>query len=387
MCDPRVIKTASPGTIIRDDTVRGLHVRVTATKRSWFLHYRANGVERRPKLGDFPTLGVAEARKAARELLAQVAAGRDPSAERQAERTAPTMADLWEAWRTDRGDKKKTADEDKRMWDRYCGRLHSRKVESVTYDDINDLHKGIKAKYQANAVVRLLNTVLNFAVAPKKWITTNPCDGIEKNAERKRKRYMSMEEAKAIAAILRAEEKANPQSVLFIYLLIYTGARKSEIAKAKWSQVVGSAIRLTEHKTDGHMDERIIHLPPQVTSLLAGLPRTDGPILGMSDPKKFWNRVRGAAKCPDLRMHDLRHSFASVAISAGLTLAQIGELLGHKSTQTTQRYAHLMDSAGTALATITADRLELMLGPSCQREEHAHETEHDLRRASSPVRA
>jgi integrase len=362
MCDPRVLKLAQPGELIRDDQVKGLHVRVTATAKSWYLYYRSkDGAERRPKLGEFPTLGVAEARKAAKAILDQVAVGKDPSAEWQAARNAPTMTMLWDAWRSDRGLKKKTSDEDDRMWNRYCLRLHNRKVADITYDDINALHKGIPAKYQANAVIRLLSTLLNFAVAPKKWIMSNPCDGLEKNPERKRQRYMSMDEAKAIARELTAAAATEPKSVLFIYLLIYTGARKSEIGKFHWNQIVGDAIVLTEHKTDGYMAERVIHLPPQAVALLESLPRGEGPVLGIADPKKFWGALRKRAGCPDLRMHDLRHSFASVAISAGLNLSQIGLLLGHQSTQTTQRYAHLMDSAGTALATTTAAHLEGML--------------------------
>lgn len=358
---PDSLKTAAPGSIVRDDVVTGLHLRVSATKRSWFLHYRANGVERRPKLGDFPTLGLADARKAARDVLIAVASGRDPSAERQAERVAPTMEDLWDAWRADRGLAKKTAAEDERIWNKNLSRFHSRKVQSITYEEVVELHKSIQAPYMANRVVILLKTLLDYATKPLRWIASNPVAGIEWNKENKRRRYMNEAEAAAIAAELTKRESTHPHQVLFIYLLIYTGARKSEIAKAKWSQIIGSTIRLTEHKTDGHGHERIIHLPAQAVEILNGLPKNGERILPGVDIDKFWQAVRTAAKCPDLRIHDLRHSFASVAIGAGLTLAQIGELLGHRSANTTQRYAHLMESAGTSLATVTADKLEAML--------------------------
>ena len=98
-------------------------------------------------------------------------------------------------------------------------------------------------------------------------------------------------------------------------------------------------------------------LPPQALEVLARLPRTSDTITGIQSPKKLWERVRRDAGCPDLRMHDLRHSFASAALAAGLSLSQIGELLGHKSTQTTKRYAHLVEEVATAAATAAADRI------------------------------
>jgi len=140
--------------------------------------------------------------------------------------------------------------------------------------------------------------------------------------------------------------------VAFIYLLILSGARKGEIAAARPEWLDGDVLRLPDSKTG----EKPVYLPPAAMAVIARLPRTrSGTLTGILDPKKFWEGIRTRAGCPDLRMHDLRHTFASAAISAGLTLAQIGELLGHSSTQTTQRYAHLIEEAAHTAAAQTAD--------------------------------
>lgn len=217
--------------------------------------------------------------------------------------------------------------------------------------------------YQANRVMALLSTVMNFAVAPLRWIEGNPVEGLRSNAERKRKRYMTGAEAVEVGKVLFQEAHENPASVAFIWLLILTGARKGEIAKARWNQVRGTKLVLEEHKADGTGEDRVIQLSPEAMDVLKKLPRTSGTITGIQNPKKLWEKIRGAAQCPDLRMHDLRHSFASEALGLGYTLAQSGELLGHHSEATTKRYAHLIDeAAASASAKISNSIMNKMKG-------------------------
>lgn len=354
------IKAAKPGDRLKDKVVRGLELRATATAKSFLLYYRApNGQQRRPKLGEAGQITLTQARKAAREWLTEVAAGRDPSAERAQARSEPTMADLWAEYWKHHGSHKKTGPSDERRWRLHIEpRLGRLKLSEISFSMLAELHAAVSvdAPIEANRVAAQLSKMFNFAHRPLEWIERNPAKGIKRNKETKRERYMEGEEAARISELLHLNAQANPASVAFLYLLILTGARCGEIAKAKWSQLEGSKLVLTEHKTDRTGDKRTIHLPQAAMDVIEKLERTQhGTITGILSPKKFWERIRKEAGCPDLRMHDLRHSFASAAIAAGLSLAQIGELLGHKSTQTTKRYAHLMDEVATAATTATAD--------------------------------
>lgn len=245
------------------------------------------------------------------------------------------------------------------MFDRYIAPKWATKlVSDISYDLVFDLHASMKdTPYQANRVLALLSAMFNFAHRPMKWVSENPCKGVHRFPENRRRRYMSAKEAANIAALLDAEAADNPMSVAFLWLLIFTGARKSEIANARWDWLEGNVLRLPDSKTGA----RPIYLPPQVMAILDKLPRTSGTITGIQSPTKLWQRIREEAGSPDLRIHDLRHSFASAGLAAGLTLNQIGELLGHKSTQTTHRYAHLIEDVAHASAAAAADVMETMM--------------------------
>ncbi|ASN73059.1 integrase [Ralstonia phage DU_RP_II] len=362
----RSAKAAQPGDVLRDASVRGLHLRCFCERKSFYLYYRTKaGQERKPKLGDYGSITLTQARKIAQELLARVAVGGDPQAEREAARAERTLAELWAEYWKRHGSKKKSAGADQGIWDRYLrDKLGSRKLSTIAYTDIADLHESMAAKpIMANRVLALASKMFSFAHKPLEWTDgRNPAKGVQRYRETKRKRYMRAEEAARIAAALAAESTENPASVAFIYLLILTGARKGEIASAKWSQLDGAKLVLQEHKTDATGHDRVIHLPPQAMAVIDRLPRTSGTITGIQSPQALWEKVRAAAHCPDLRLHDLRHSFASAAIGAGMTLAQIGELLGHTSTQTTARYAHLVEEAAAKAAAETANRIGSTMG-------------------------
>lgn len=350
------IKAAQPGDVLNDATVRGLHLRVTATGKSFMLYYRTKaGVQRRPKLGQYGSITLAQARKVAQEMLAEVAAGRDPAGEVQAQRAEPTVADLWVEFDKRHASKIKSGANYARAWRLHVEpRLGRIKVKDVSYSQIADLHAAMwETPTEANRVLSFLSAMFNFGCRPLEWIDRSPTRGVKRYKETKRKRYMQGEEAARIAEILDANAAANPASVAFLYLLILTGARKGEIADARWDWIKGNVICLPDSKTG----EKQVYLPPAALDVLDRLPRTTGTITGILTPQTLWERVRQEAGCPDLRMHDLRHSFASAALSAGLSLAQIGELLGHKSTQTTKRYAHLVEEAATVAATMAADQI------------------------------
>jgi integrase len=354
----RSINAAKEGDVIKDDVVKGLHLRAFRDSKSFYLYYRTRaGVQRKPKIGDVGAITLAQARKVAKDWLGQVAGHGDPSVAVSEARAELTVQELWQKVYDRHYKGSKSADETKAQWDRYVAKkFGNMKLSAVTFEMMDDLHKSMAATpYAANRLLALLSKVFNYGIAPLKVAKENPTKGVARFAERKRKRYMKSDEAANISAILHRERIANPQSVAFLYLLILTGARSGEIAAAKWSQLDGTRLTLTSHKTEGTGNDRVINLPQAALDVLERLPRTTGTITGIISPKAFWDRVRKEAGCPDLRMHDLRHSFASAAISAGMTLAQIGELLGHQTPTTTHRYAHLMEEAANAAANATAD--------------------------------
>lgn len=357
------ISTAATGAVLRCKIVPGLHVRVKPSGKKFFLSFRTRaGIERRPKLGEHPNMTLTQARAVARELLVKVAAGYDPVGDWQREKASPSVKELVDQYELDHArDLKSGADIVKTLRLHVVPRIGTKKVGSVTYDDMKAIHDALKkTPYMANRVLSYSSKMFSLAETPWGYRTNeqgNPCKGVRRYAEKKRRRYATAGECRAIADILDKYVKSDPASVAFIYLLILSGARKSEIANARWTILKGNVLHLEDSKTGA----KPVFLPPQAMAVLAELPVTSGTLTGIKNPKKLWGTVRKRAGCPDLRMHDLRHSFASAALDAGYTLEQIGELLGHASVQTTKRYAHLIDTTAQAAVAKTASMIEAKL--------------------------
>ncbi len=346
---------------LHDSKYRGLQLRAFNTRTSFYLYYRTrDSKERRPKLGDYPTIKLAQAREIARDMLALVAQGKDPMGDLKSARKAPTMKELCEKYMAEYAPRKKSAVTDEiNINTHIIPALGKMRVKDIDIPDVEKLHKSMaKTPYSANRVRSLLSKMFNLA---EKWKFrdryTNPCFQITRYPEPKRKRYMSHEEAQKVAQGLIKYKSTSPESVAFIYLLIFTGARKGEIANAKWEWLEGNKLQLPDSKTGA----KPVHLPAQAMEVINSLPRYSETITGIKDPTRVWRKIRSEASCPNLRLNDLRHSFASAGISAGLSLAQIGELLGHADTRTTNRYAHLMDDAADTAVNQTADILEKLL--------------------------
>lgn len=351
---------------VNDTVVPGLALRVFPTYKAYYLFYRTKeGRQRRPKIGDAKIITLAQARQIAKAMLLQVAMGKDPMLERHRAQDAPTVNALADRYWERYGKNQKASRDVKRHLDRYIRRmLGSTRVCDVTYPDCERLHDMVadQAPIQANRVIATFSAILKQA---ERWgmrpLDSNPCKRVRRTTEKARRRFMTPVEAQRIAAALRGLEALYPAGVAFIYLLILSGARCGEIAAARWEWIDDSVLTLQDSKTGF----RQIHLPPQVLALLAKLPRTSGTLTGLKHPPdRLWQKVRDLAGCPDLRLHDLRRSFASAALSAGLTLAQVGELLGHRNSQTTKGYSYLMKDAATAAVSVVADKLTAMMRPA-----------------------
>lgn len=242
------------------------------------------------------------------------------------------------------------------------------RVDAITRSEVTRLHLSRKGTpTNANRCLALLSHMLNTA---EKWGLrpdgSNPCRHVDRFAEAKRERFLSGPELARLGAgldRLQQAGKVTPYGLAAVRLLVFTGARASEVLGLSWAQVDldGGAVRLTQSKTGA----KTIILNPPAAAVLAALPRMKGNpwvIVGgragqpltLSGLEQVWQEVRKAAQLEDVRLHDLRHSFASVAVAGGASLAMIGALLGHTQAQTTKRYAHLaadpMKAASGAVA-------------------------------------
>ena len=344
--------------ITYDDEVRGWGLRVTSQgAKAWVVNYRVSGRERRITIGSYPDWSVSAAKERAKEIKRAVDRGEDPMAERHRERAAPTVADLGKRYLAEHASRKRvrSAANDLSMLNAIVlPRLGQLKVEDVRRADLAALHREVSAKtpIQANRALALLSKMLSLAIA---WEMRgdNPAIGIERNPENKRERFLSPAELARLNEALNTH--SDRASVDAIRLLLLTGARRGEILGATWSQFDLEAGVWT--KPAATTKQKKTHRVPLNAAALALLrelkARSASPALFpgrgrnafQGELKRSWASVCKAARLEGLRLHDLRHSFASFLASSGLSLPTIGALLGHTQPATTARYAHLLDSA------------------------------------------
>lgn len=361
------IRTAKVGETFWDEKVTGLHLRALPTKKAFYLTYRTKtGKQRVPKLGDQATMTLDQARTLATDWLLEVRAGKDPSKEFSDGRTAPTVAELWP--RFDREHlsqkKEKTRVDVKWAWKEIIKpAIGALKAGEVDYNAMSAMH--LSNDERPVAANRALAHASVFFNALEKWGLrapgSNPCRFVSRFPETKRRRVMTAEEAPRIAAALLDHEEAGPASVAFIRLLMFSGARCDEIARIRWDWMSpeGDRAILPDSKTG----QAIVYFPPLAQEVIKSLPRTNGTLTGIQSPKTVWEKVRIAAGCPDLCLHDLRRSFASAALSNGVSLSQVGELLNHSSAQTTKNYAYLFTQQAHSSAEVAANAIGGLLSP------------------------
>ena len=290
-------------------------------------------------------------------LLGEVSAGRDPAEDRDRARAAHALGSVFEQFLAEHVETKlklQSAQEYRRIGRLYVlPALKNRLVSDVKRSELARLHHGMRDKpYQANRTLALLSKFFNWC--EKHGLRpdgSNPCRHVGKYRERKRERFLSEEELARLGEALGDAEQnktASTWAIAAIRLLMLTGARLSEILTLKWDEVdfEGQQLRLPDSKTG----QKSIYLNAPALEVLADTPRLVGNpyvICGeksgahLVNLQKPWRRIRRAAGLDDVRIHDLRHSFASVAAGGGMSLPVIGALLGHSQPQTTQRYAHL----------------------------------------------
>lgn len=362
------INAAQIGAVLKDDQVRGLELRVGKKHRTFYLYYRTRwGQRRRPKLGDFPSINLQRARGIARELLGKVALGEDPSGRWRNLRESETVNELIDRYLEDYArPSKRTAWREAQQFDRKIRPRWGKKLAvDVTFDDVMALRRAMADKpVTFNRIRALLSHMFTWAE-----IDPNPCKKVPRFRERQRRRYLTPEEYERLAKALEQHEAQYPGAVAFLKLLMLLGCRSGELLKAKRAWLKNGILTLPEHKTSDKTGPKEIYFPPEALAIVQSLPPRRGWLLGFQTrPTIAIDAIFETAELEDFVVHDLRHSYASEALSNGFTLDQIGELLGHVDVQTTRRYAHLVRAKKHAAAEeIAAHMAQRMRGRGWQR--------------------
>ena len=353
--------------IVLDTEISGFRVRVSPTgKKSFYFRYRIGGGRgatiREPKIGDLGQVTPDQARQIAHDWSAEVRRGGDPGGARQQHRDAPRMNSLFDRYLDEHAKvhkKPSSVAQDEMLLASYLrSYFGARKVADIGRADVVKWHRTLAHfPYRANRGIALLSKALNLAeVWGWRPDGSNPCRHVTKYKEKARRRYLSQQElARLGEALAKAENSEldrpiSKYAVALIRLLILTGARRGEILSLRWDEVnfERGCLELSDSKTG----EKEVFLPPAALQILVDLPHAEGNphvivgarqgahLVNIKDP---WAIIRSDAGLDDVRLHDLRHSFASVGARGGMSLLTIGALLGHRETATTARYAHLSD--------------------------------------------
>ena len=341
-----------------DSEIPGLGVRITAKgAKSYVFNYRNRaGRERRMTIAPCDALSITDTREEAKRLRGEVALGGDPLGNRDALRHAPTVKDLANEFQEVHFPKLRPATQ--RSYQEHLANdiiltLGSRKVADVEHSDVEALHRKITnrgAPYVANRTVATLSKMFSLAIR-RNWRTNNPAKGIERNPEEKRTRYLSGGELALLADALA--ETDDQQGANVVRLLTLTGARSGETMAAKWADFdLEEGVWTKPGATTKRKTLHQVPLSAPALQLLSEMRETAKPEALFLFPsrsksehrenlKDMWRRIRKATGLHDVRIHDLRHTYASILVSSGLSLPIVGALLGHTQPATTARYAHL----------------------------------------------
>jgi integrase len=365
------------GYFVWDSEIKGFGVRVMPSgTKTYQVQYRKGGRTRRASIGRHGNITAEIARAKAKEMMGDVSKGENPVEEIALHRRAPTIAALcerfFEAHAKERC-KPTTQGEYRRAIDRFINPVIGNfKVLDVERKDIADLHHNLRDRpYQANRILQALSKIFNLAeVWGLRRDGSNPCRHVPKFREHKRERFLSQHELQTLGGVLAQADRdgtETPFVVAAFRLLILTGCRLSEIQTLQWAFLTDAGMELPDTKTGA----RRIPLPHAARAVIASLPRLQdnpyviaGKVAGKyaTDLQHPWRRIRALAGLEGVRIHDLRHTYASNAVSSRMPIQMVGRLLGHTQLQTTMRYAHLADDPVRRAAEENAARLNAAMG-------------------------
>jgi len=367
---------------------------------TFFAEYRpvAGGSKKRIKLGRVGTLKANEAREAARKAIANAALGKDLATDRSVERASLTVKDLVAAYIDEyvaTKKKKSSADFYRVMLSKHIApHLGSSKAVSLTRVEVSRAHTKMSktAKVSANRAISLLAAAYVWG-AKNELVPNgiNPAHGVDLNKEEARERFLTEEEMARLGEAMREAEtvgfEANTAGVKHspkgqrtvmhpsvtgaIRLIMLTGCRLREILHLRWSEV--DLDRGVAYLPDSKTGRKAVILSAAAVAVMREMPKVGTYVVAgdsagtpdekpRADLKRPWAAICKRAGLEGLRIHDLRHSFASVGAWSGLGLPVIGKLLGHADAKTTQRYAHIADDPARRAADLIADQIATAIG-------------------------
>ena len=365
---------------IFDTDVRGFSITIYPSgNRAFTLDYRIAGRQRRMTIGRWPEWNTVAARERAKELRRDIDEGIDPLSQRETSREAPRVNDMIARYLTEHTPHlaaRNAADQHTIMHKLVAPDWGKKLVTEITKADVEKLLTKIAAgrarpskaepnnrarklqgpkptPVRANRVGEVLRKMFTLAIG---WgmRTDNPASGFRRRIENERERFLTPEEIGRLAKALDAAKDQRAAGIIRLCML--TGARSGEVRQARfeqfnldlgsWSKPAATTKQRKIHRIPISGDvaaivrQRALLVPRGNPWLFPG----DTPGQPVKEIRRFWIGIQSEAKLPDVRIHDLRHTFASLLVSGGASLEMIGKLLGHTQMQTTQRYAHLMDS-------------------------------------------
>lgn len=355
--------------------------------RTWYVRYvDARGKQRQLRIGDAKVISLEQARKRTDELRGQIALGKDPAEEKAVLKQVPTLAAFVQERYMPfiKGYKRSWDTDESLLRNHLLPAFGHRYLDQIKKDDIVAMHHGRRAAGaapgSANRLLILMRYIFNLAL---KWetpgLSKNPTAGVPLLEENnKRERYLSQEEAQRLYGALQASESRMLQFI--IPMLIMTGARKREVLDARWADFDQSTRRwripISKSGKARHvpLSDGVLSLMRAVQAEQAGWPAAlrncpwvfPNPDTGKPFVSIFssWNTARKRAGLPDVRIHDLRHSFASFLINAGRSIYEVQKILGHTQIKTTQRYSHLSQETLLAAANTAVEALGQAFSPT-----------------------
>ncbi|MCP5313165.1 MAG: tyrosine-type recombinase/integrase [Chromatiaceae bacterium] len=353
--------------------VPGLYLEARQSGQTFYLRYKnANGKSSHAKIGRITDIDLATARDKAKELRARIALGADPSVEKKAANAALTFADFFsDHYLPFAKQRKRTWKRDQELFNRHLKpQFGHRKLNQITRAQIQTFHTGLRNQGLAGATcdhqVKLLRRCLNLAV---EWglLQSNPATGFKLfNDDNRIEHYLDDDQLQRLLRVLRTDTNRVVCNVAL--WLLSTGARLNEALQARWDMVDrDNRVWRIPSATSKSKKPRSVPLNDAALAVLDALDtkdKFDHLFINRKTKKpyttihKVWERIRHEARLPDLRIHDLRHSYASFLVNAGRSLYEVQQILGHSQPQVTQRYSHLStrtlrDAADTASVAIT----------------------------------
>lgn len=357
-----------------DTQVVGLKLLVNKAGRKFFyLRYTIHKRKRGIKVGEFGPMSLIEARQRCNELKAQINRGIDPQQEKQQLAQIPTfdqfVSDSYLPWAY--ANKRSARADESKLRIHLLPLFGRRRLDQITTQELQRYIDQLKTQYTPATSNRHLSLVSRMFKLGVQWgfIEKNPAVGIGKQAENnERQRFLSHDEIARFLDALRSEE--NPVAAAFLEFLLYTGVRKSEALNARWEHVdLTKQIWFIPRSKNGK--HRHVILNPKAVELLQKQPRLPnnpylfpGKIEGqlLNNPQKAFNRTLLKADISQFRIHDLRHTHASIAINNGASLYEVQHLLGHSQAKTTARYAHLADETLRRVSDNISNTIAIVIG-------------------------